>query len=174
VSKREIDLGRLAQQVGRRIEDEGQATSQRLHDWKRTEQIPADSTRGGGGGNGFQMQDRQQDRLAGSMSAEWLALRLQLDHTLRRMDWMMDQAKANHMPLDKHRTAAQVEADGNCGSCWKSLGEIVPVTERPSGEPYYRGRCRFCGSWPGGDPPKDVLETRRRAGKDGAVKVRAS
>jgi hypothetical protein len=156
MSKRELDLGRLAQKVGRRIEDEGQATSQRFHDWKRTEQIAADSTRGGGGVE----QDRS-DREASRLAAEWMRVRVQLQDALQRAAWLMDQAKAEHRQLDKHRTPAQVEADGWCGAHWHAVKALVPITLRSSGEPYYKGRCRFCGSWPGGDPPADVLRTRQ-------------
>lgn len=161
MTKREIDLGRLLQKVGRRFEDEGQTTSQRFHDWKRTEQISTDSTRGGGGVETDRI-DRQQDRQAARLSAEWTRVRLQLDDLLNRADWLMDQAKADHRPVDKHRTPAQVEVDGWCGSHWHAVKALVPITLRPSGEPYYKGRCRFCGSWPGGDPPADVLRTRQK------------
>lgn len=171
MSKREIDLGRLLQRVGRRIEDEGQVTSQRLHDWKRVEQVESDSSRGGGGGVTFKVADRQQDRQAASMSAEWVRIRLQLGYLAERAGWLMDQAKAEHRPLDRHRTPAQVEAEGWCGNHWSKIGELVPISLRPTGEPWYRGRCRRCGGWPDGDPPREVLLTWR----DGrSVKVRAS
>lgn len=171
MNNREIDLGRLLAKVGRRLEDEGQATSQKLHDWKRVEQIESDSTRGGGGGVTYKVADRQQDRQAAQMHAEWLRVRLQLDALAQRAAWLMDQAKAETMPLDKHRTPAQVEADGWCGNHWRQIGELVPITTRPSGEPYYRGLCRACGGWPNGLPPADVL----KAWRDGkGVKVAAS
>jgi hypothetical protein len=183
VSKREMDLGRLAQKVGRRLEDEGQATSQRLHDWKRTEQLPktrgscdgcdgfgwvgdekCEQCGGTGDGGGFgnrDPKDSKQDREASRLSSEWTSIRVQLEHLLKRAAWLMDQAKAEHRQLDKHRTPAQVEADGWCGAHWHAVKALVPITLRSSGEPYYKGRCRFCGSWPGGDPPADVLRTRQ-------------
>lgn len=148
------------QKIGRRVEDDGQATSQRLHDWRRTERLETDSTRGGGGAS-IDLRDRQMDRQASRMHAEWLRIRQQLDYLCDRAGWLMDQAKAEVRPLDKHRTPAQVEAEGWCGNHWRQIGELVPVSLRPSGEPYYRGRCRFCGSWPEGDPPAEVLRTRR-------------
>jgi hypothetical protein len=162
MSKRELDLGRLLAKTGRRIEDEGQKTSQRLHDWKKIEQIARDSTRGGGSGGAasFRLADRPQDQLAAKMSAEWLAVRVQLEHLARRAEWLMDQAKAADKSLVRDWTPAQAEAEGWCGSHWR-IGETVPVSLRPSGEPYYRGRCLFCGRWPDGDPPAEVLRDRR-------------
>ena len=169
---REQDLGKSMQAVGRRIIEEGQATSQRLHDWKRVEQVARDSSRGGGdGGATFDQIERRQDRQAARLSAEWVRVRQQLDALTKRADWLMDQAKAAPRgPLDKHRTPAQVEADGWCGSHWR-IGELVPITLRTTGEPWYRGRCRRCGSWPEGDPPLEVLTTWR----DGkTLRVKAS
>lgn len=168
---REQDLGKALQALGRRMVEQGQATSQRFHDWKRIEQVARDSSRGGGnGGVHFDQADRQQDRQAARMAAEWARVRQQLDQLTKRAAWLMDQAKADHRPLDKHRTPAQVEADGWCGSHWR-IGELVPVTLRTTGEPWYRGRCRRCGSWPEGDPPREVLETWR----DGkTLRVKAS
>lgn len=183
---RELDLGRLMQSVGKRLAEEGQATSQRLHDWKRIERIPAGRGNCGGcGGEGYvyegieQVQcddckgtgdgagsggpggDTLQDRQASRMLAEWARVRLQLEQLSNRACFLMDQAKADHAPLDKHRTPAQVEADGWCGAHWRQIGELVPVSLRPTGEPYYKGRCLFCGRWPEGDPPADVLRQRR-------------
>ena len=171
MSKREVDLGRLMQKVGRRIEDEGQAASQRFHDWKRTEQINTDSTRGGGnGGVAFDLRDRQMDRQAAKMSAEWVRVRQQLDALATRAAWLMDQAKAASAPLVRDWTPAQAEAEGWCRSHWR-IKEQVPIACRPTGEPYYRGLCRDCGKWPGGEPPLEVL----KAWRDGrGVKVRAS
>lgn len=191
--KREIDLGRDLQAMGRRMVEEGQTTSQRLHDWKRVARIPRSGntcpdcdgdgkidgqpcTLCGGSGNGGRVEgqdrtDRQQDQQAARMSAEWAQVRRQLEALTARAVWLMDQAKANHRPLDKHRTPAQVEADGWCGNHWGRIGELVPITCRPSGEPYYKGLCRACGSWPDGLPPAEVL-TAWRLGK--GVKVKAS
>jgi hypothetical protein len=118
----------------------------------------------------FDLAERQQIRQASRLSAEWTLVRRQLEALAARAAWLMDQAKADKRPLDKHRTPAQVEADGWCGSHWR-IGELVPITLRPSGEPFYRGRCRRCGSWPEGDPPVDVLTTWR----DGrTLRVKAS
>lgn len=175
MTRREIDLGRLMQQVGRRVEDEGQAASQRFYEWQRTNPMPAaDSTRGGGnGGVSFdeRLREQRDDRQASNLRPEWAKVQIQLEALANRAMWLLDQAKADHAPLDKHRTPAQVEAENWCGSCWKSTGTLVPVQLRPTGEPFYRGRCRFCGSWPGGDPPAEVLK-QRHSGK--AIRVAAS
>jgi hypothetical protein len=165
MSKRELDLGRLAQKVGRRIEDEGQAVSQRFYEWERADRMPSgDSSRGGGSGGAApadQLQEQKDDRQAARLRRRWLQAQVRLESVLAEMGWLMDQAKAVSPQLEKHRTPAQVEADGWCGSHWRQIGELVPVAERPTGEPYYRGKCLFCGRWPGGDPPAEVLRARR-------------
>lgn len=156
---RERDLGRQLRHLGERLEDEGQATSQRFHDWRRTERLEADSSRGGGhGGATFDPRDRQQDRHAGRMFAEWATIRGQLDQLTARANWLMDQAKAAGTSRTKDWTPAQAEAEGWCGSCWR-LGKQVPVQCRPTGEPYVRGRCRFCRGWPNHLPALDDLRT---------------
>lgn len=186
--KREIDLGRLLQKLGRRIEDEGQTTSQSVYEWERVTRIrnappscPVCDGKGCRDCNGTgdarhalddTLKQHKEDRAASELRSEWWKVRLQLEALCNRADWLMDQARSHSGSLEKHRTPAQVEADGWCGSCWKSTGELVPITMRPSGEPYYRGRCRFCGSWPGGDPPRDVLEKRLSSGRE--PRVRAS
>lgn len=68
---------------------------------------------------------------------------------------------------------AQVEADGWCGSCWRDDQHLTPVAERPNGQPYYRGRCRFCGEWKANtreDPPLDVLRPHHEGRR---IRVRA-
>lgn len=188
MSKREMDLGRLMQRVGRRIEDEGQAASQHFYEWERDAKLPrtlpacplcdgsgcegcngtGNATRAFGGNR----QNEAEDRLVGSLRAEWLKVRVQLEALALRADWLMDQAKAQKdRGIDKHRTPAQVEADGWCGNHWSRIGELVPITLRPTGEPWYRGLCRACGAWPDGLPPSEVLQ----AWRDGrGVKVKAS
>lgn len=173
---RELDLGRLMQTVGRRMVEEGQVTSQRFHDWKRVDRIETDSNRGGGnGGSAFDPQERQIDRAgdrqAARMFAEWVTVRSQLEALTVRAGWLMDQAKgAANKALRRDWTPAQAEAEGWCGSHWR-VGEEVPIGLRPTGEPWYAGRCRRCGSWPDGDPPLEVLKTWR----DGkTLRVKAS
>lgn len=169
---RERDLGIAMQALGRRMVDEGQSTSQRFHDWKRIDTPPANSTRGGGsGGVHFDIADRRDDRHAARLAAEWTAVRQQIERLTARADWLMDQAKGVADRLArKDWTPAQAEAAGWCGSHWR-IGEEVPISLRPSGGPWYAGRCRRCGSWPEGDPPIEVLTTWR----DGkTLRVKAS
>lgn len=178
MSKRELDLGRLAQKVGRRIEDEGQAVSQLFYEWQRDEKMPdSDSSRGGGSGGAStaeRLREQKEDRDASRLRRRWLQAQVRLDAVLSEMGWLMDQAKTeqqHRQQLDKHRTPAQVEADGWCGNHFARIGELVPITLRPTGEPWYKGRCRRCGSWPDGDPPAEVLRTWR----DGrTLRVKAS
>lgn len=164
-ARRELDLGRRTEEIGRRLEAEGQAASQHFYEWEREERIAADSSRGGGDGGAAPedaMRERRERRAASRLRLRWLGAQARLDSVLAELEGLMDQAKTSQRPLDKHRTPAQVEADGFCGAHWHAAGVLVAVTLRPSGEPYYRGRCRFCGSWPGGDPPADVLRTRSK------------
>lgn len=184
MTRRELDLGRLLQKVGRRIEDEGQITSQRFHDWKKVAQLPktrgtcdgcdgfgwvddekCEKCRGTGDGGGFgntDPKDRKQDQQASRLSAEWVRIRLQLESLSERANWLIDQAKAADTALQRDWTPAQAEAEGWCGAHWHAAKALVAITKRPSGEPYYKGRCRFCGAWPDGDPPVDVLRTRNK------------
>lgn len=175
MSHREIDLGRLVQKVGRRIEDEGTAASQHFHEWERDGKMPAsDSNRGGGNGGASpaeRLREERERRMVSGHRAEWLKVRVQLEALANRAAWLLDQAKTQPTSLEKHRTPAQVEAEGWCGNHWARIGELVPITTRPSGEPYYRGLCRACGGWPNGLPPAEVL-TAWRDGK--GVKVKAS
>ena len=192
---RELDLGRLMQKVGRRITEEGQTTSQRFDDWKRVEKIPVGRGNCGGcGGEGYVYADAEQvqcetckgtgdasgpggrgdtlqDRQAGRLAAEWTAVRLKLEQLTERAAYLMDQAKGHADKLQRQNwTVEQAENAGWCGNHWKA-GEQVPISLRSTGEPYYKGRCRACGSWPDGDPPREVLKTWR----DGkTLRVKAS
>lgn len=162
VARRELDLGRRAEQVGQRLEAEGQAAAQHFYEWEREERQAAGSRGGGYGGAAPEdaIREYRDDRAAARLRRRWLGVQARLDAALGELEGLLDQAKTEQRPLDKHRTPAQVEADGWCGAHWHATKALVPVTLRPTGEPYYKGRCRFCGSWPDGDPPADVLRTR--------------
>lgn len=164
---REIDEGKELARIGERLKNRGAFTSQRFHDWKRTEQVQADSTRGGGGTPPL---DGKEDRQAARLAARWTLARIKARALVMELDYLMSAADAPVKPQEKHRTPAQVEADGWCGNHWHRIGEHVPITLRPTGEPYYAGLCRSCGRWPGGLPPVEVLQ----AWRDGrGVKVAA-
>lgn len=147
----------------------GQQIEQRFYEWQKLERIDRDATRGGG--SGVSGKDQQQERAASRLLHDW---RVHLAELAVRVQWVRSQEavafpRAGRLE-DRHLTAAQVEADGWCGSHWR-IGEFVTITTRPSGEPFYRGRCRRCGEWPGGDPPVDVL----RIWRDGrSLRVAAS
>jgi hypothetical protein len=166
---RERDLGNLALEVGGMLVADGHDASQVFHDWKRIEQIEADSNRGGGnGGAVFDEVDRAGDRKAAKRSREWLEVRVQLQHHLDRAKALMDEAKRQKVVLaDKHRTPAQVEADGWCGHHWRLIGTLEAVTLRPTGEPFYRGKCRWCGD---NNPDAEMLRARHE-GKPLRVRV---
>lgn len=187
--RRELDLGRLLQQVGRRVEDEGQAASQHFYEWEREAKIPptppacpvcdgagcrdCNGTGDARPASDGALKQRQEAEAASRLRDEWRKVRVQIEALANRADWLLDQARVLATGgLDKHRTPAQVEADGWCGNCWARGGFLVPISLRPTGEPYYKGRCRPCGQWPGGNPPKEVVEARNSKGKD--LKVRAS
>jgi hypothetical protein len=159
---REQELGRLLQEVGRRMEDRGQQTSQRFHDWKRIEQIESDSTRGGGGVEG-DVAEKRADRQAARLHKRWTKARLEALRAVQELDSLISAAEAPVTVAEKHRTAAQVEADGWCGHCWRMAAALVPIGTRPSGEPWYRGRCRDCGR--DKDPPLEVVLSRVQRGK---------
>lgn len=183
-SRRELDLGREGERVSRRLQGEGQSAGQHFYEWEREGKIPrsvppcllcdgagCEDCHGTGnaptGGNGSDPLARQASLLRG----RWQKALARYASACQEIESLLDQAKVTAREVDKQRSAVQVEADGWCGACWKATGEFVPIALRPTGEPFYRGRCRFCGSWPGGDPPKDVLE-QRHAGK--TVRVAAS
>lgn len=174
--KREVDLGRRGQKVMARVENEGQAASQHFYEWEKPGRLPSDESRGGGNGgttSGSRLEDQREDRRTSQLRRRWTAVKARLEADFAEVEWLLNEAQtqARNAANEKHRTPAQVEAEGWCGNHWKHLGELVPVTLRPSGEPWYRGRCRFCGAWPEGDPPRDVLETRA---KGSTVRVKAS
>lgn len=60
-------------------------------------------------------------------------------------------------------TAAQVAADGWCRSCYR-VGVFEPISLRPTGEPYYRDLCRWCGQNRNGleQPSIDMVRTHHR------------
>lgn len=154
---REAELGKLMQEVGKRLEERGKVYSRKMHDWHKAPAVQIDSTRGGGGVEGDVM-ERRADRIAARMFPRWVKDRDALDGLAHSLLRLMDDAEKTIVALDKHRTPAQVEADGFCGSCWR-IGKLVSVQCRPSGEPYVRGRCRFCRDWPNHLPALDDLRT---------------
>lgn len=183
--RRELDIGRLGEQASRRLQGEGRAAAQHFYEWERESKIavvsppPCQVCDGDGcetcNGTGNAPTTRtgtdQMDREASLLRGRWVKALARYAAACGEIENLLDQAKVIVRETDKQRSAVQVEADGWCGSCWKATGEFVPIALRPSGEPFYRGRCRFCGSWPEGDPPKHVLETKR---KGSTIRVQAS
>lgn len=149
---RELDLGRLLEKVGKRIQEEGQTASQKFHDWKRVEQLEVDSTRGGGLGDA--PVDMAADRRAAKMAADWLHVRVQLQALAVRAAHLMDEAKGAKITTDG------IRPPGWCRSHWQ-IGEQVPVSVRTTGEPYYRELCKWCGD---NKPTIEDLK-RKRDGK---------
>lgn len=151
----------------------GANIEQRFYEWQRLGRLPDSEERGGGNG-GATTGDQDERRREDAMAARQLhLLRLCVADLLgdvRRFRGFEGVAFPKGTKLEpKHLTAAQVEADGWCGSHWR-IGEFVAIATRPSGEPFYRGRCRRCGEWPEGDPPVDVLRTWK-SGRTARVKA---
>lgn len=174
-SGREVALGRLLQELGRRIEAEGETAGERFAQWQRTREIPRDSNRGGGNGGVVYEDariDRREDQYAAALRDRWLRCNTKLLALAGEAEWLLDAAKVTKA-LGKDRSAAQAAADGWCISCFRDDQHLTPIGLRPTGEPYYRDRCRGCGEWrasTGEDPPLEVLRTRHRGGR---VRVRA-
>ena len=62
-----------------------------------------------------------------------------------------------------HAAGADVAREGWCRSCWRDEQHMTPITLRPTGEPYYRDRCAWCGEFVaayGQEPPVAVLRKR--------------
>jgi hypothetical protein len=154
---------------------QGGAIEQRLYEWTRIARIPAapppcgvcdgvgcEDCKGTGNAPTLRSEDGQEDRLVSRqlhfyrLTVADLAARLQKFRSFQSVAFPK-QAKLEA----KHLTAAQVEADGYCGSHWR-IGQWVEIPRRATGEPYYRGRCRDCGSWPEGDPPVEALRSWRK------------
>ena len=63
----------------------------------------------------------------------------------------------------KELLAAQVAADGWCVSCHRNDQTLTPIQVQPSGVPFYRDLCRFCGEWKAEHralPPLPILVLR--------------
>lgn len=189
--RRELDLGRLVQQVGRRLEREGQAAALHFAEWEREGKIPPtppacalcdgrgceDCHGTGDAPPAFDSRVRQQKeiRAASELRGRFLKAQVRLGSVLVEIERLLDQATIESKSLDRHRTPAQVEVDGFCGNCWAKAGVLVEVTLRPSGEPWYRGRCRGCGSYRGEngvEAPADVVGLRLRGREPAGKKVR--
>ena len=142
-----------------RIEARGDLIEQRFYDWQRLERIPTDESRGGGGAGA--PPDAKAERVASRHLHEWRLLMSDAKAMMGRVTLLDRTAFPPGSKLEpSHMTTSQLEADGWCGSHWR-IREFVAITTRPTGEPYYRGRCRSCGQWPGGDPPIEVLKAWR-------------
>lgn len=166
---------RRLEAAAKQVRARGQATEQRFYDWQKVERIEGDQRGGGNGGASWavDVEARADDRKASRFLRQWRDVMSRLESDALRVSSLVEVAHPVLPPRLSHqtnRTTEQVVADGWCGSHWR-IGELVAISCRPSGEPYYRGKCRRCGDWPGGVPPIEVLQTWR----DGrSLKVAAS
>lgn len=147
----------------------GDLTWGRASDWTSAGNLPSNGTRGGGMAEGAEDDDRHDDRQEDAAAARYHD---ELDTLTKRID--ADCARLRRIigicaptpPKQLHNRdllVAQVAADGWCISCWRDDQHLTPIALRPSGQPYYRDRCRACGEWKaehGQDPPKLILELR--------------
>lgn len=151
---------------------QGAAIEQRLYEWTRIGRIPSapppcgacggpgcEDCKGTGNAPTMPREDGQEDRLVSRQLHFYRLTVADLAARLQKFRSFQQVAFPKQTPLEaKHLTTTQVEADGWCGSHWR-IGEFVAISTRPTGEPFYRGRCRRCGEWPEGDPPTEVLQT---------------
>lgn len=50
------------------------------------------------------------------------------------------------MPVRIKPSEAEIPDDW-CRSCWRDNQHHSPITLRPTGEPYYEGKCKWCGQF---------------------------
>lgn len=72
--------------------------------------------------------------------------------------------------------ANDVVKAGWCGSCYRDDKYLQPIQTRPSGEPYYRTYCRWCGGFKadwGIEPPRPLLALFHTYGRVSVAQVEA-
>lgn len=140
--------------------------------WTRTGEwakpvLPSNGERGGGSSSPSDrdLEDRLGDRVASRYHAE---LRQILERQVNDMERLSRLREILFPPqplkiAGKHMLAAQIATEGWCVSCWRNDRTCNPIALRPTGEPYYKDRCRPCGEWQaeyGQDPPMSILKLR--------------
>jgi hypothetical protein len=138
-------------------ERNGPVTWERVEAWELPGRMPARGERGGGlvdAETDERIDDRREDAAAARYKPELAALTKRLEADLARLTRIHQ--ICNPEPAKSLATrdmqVAQVEADGWCGHCWSDDQFLEPIALRPSvapipSRPYYRGLCRWCGSF---------------------------
>ncbi len=172
-----VQLATELRRVADLIAKDGPAAWRNAADWTRPGQPPSRGERGGGHGDD-EPDDRVAERRDDARAAKMLR-RMQTDaaEALVRLNSLVHRIEECARPGKVHLAArekqsTQVALDGWCKSCFRA-GGMVPIATRPTGEPYFRDRCRSCGAHhaeTGEDPPLEHV----RARLDGKrVRVRA-
>lgn len=152
-------------QLRERVRRDGDLLWQRTADWVKIQQPPA-GERGGGTSAPADdaLRERMLDRMASKYHDELRQLTRRLHDDASRYNRIADIVLPKPaVSVGNHMQAAQVAAEGWCVSCWRNDQTCEPIAKRPSGEPYYRDRCRPCGAWKaehGQDPPLPILKLR--------------
>lgn len=150
-----------------RLEKDGDLIWQRTEDWVKP-RVPAAGERGGGSGEGpsdYVLEERKDDAAASRYYAEVRAITKRMTDDSRRLCEIASLAvpPKSAVLTNRNLQAAQVAAEGWCVSCWRDELTCEPIALRPTGEPYYKDRCRGCGMWKaehGQDPPLAILQKR--------------
>lgn len=144
---------------------------QRTSDWEKPV-LPANGERGGGGGerpSDDVLEDRREDRRASGKHQQLRSDVRVATEALMRIRFLyaeVNRPTIKSLPA-KEMQLAQVATEGWCVSCWRDDRWCEPIAKRPTGEPFYKDRCRFCGQWKaehGQDPPLVILQ-KRHAGQ---------
>jgi hypothetical protein len=158
------------------VERDGPLTWDRVQDWTLPGRMPSRGERGGGlvdAEDDQRIDDRREDAAAARYKPELEALTRRIDADVARLQRII--AICNPDPpttlRDKDRLRSQLEADGWCGSCHRNDQTCVPIALRPAkapapSAPYYKGLCRFCGSFKASHgvlPPVVILRLHHKA-----------
>lgn len=161
------------------VRQQGNLTWGRTSDWTTAGRMPSTGVNGGGLGEATPDEtngDMREDRAAARYHDELDKLTARLDADLHRLTRIMNICcpPPPKSLQSKDMLAAQVAADGWCLSCWRDDQHLEPISVRPTGQAYYRDRCRPCGQWRnehGEDPPPDILRARHTGRR---IRVKAS
>lgn len=149
-----------------RVLADGDLLWSRTADWVKARQ-PSNGERGGGLSEPSDdaLRQRMEDRQASRYHDELKTLteRMRADAARYRRIFEIVLPPPSAVLSNKHLQLAQIAAEGWCVSCWRDDQNCTPIALRPSGEPFYKDRCRACGEWKhehGQDPPLPILKLR--------------
>lgn len=166
-----IEPARIAAElhaIADKVERDGPAAWKNAAEWTRPGQPPTRGERGGGIEEGVCSDDRAAERRDDARASKMLK-RMQSDaaEAIARLTSLLNRIEECAKPgsnnlATREKQATQIAADGWCVSCWRA-GGLVEIATRPTGEAYYRDRCRTCGTHraeTGEDPPLEHVRAR--------------